>query len=390
MLARLQIKTLMPLQLIGYAVSLVIGVFLVLVVAQAYIDLRPVLSEQAEVFESESAILTKKVSVFSSVDKGRIYFTSDEIDELREQPYIDEVGAFNSASFQIWAVAEVGQSGQSVRSDLFFESVPNRFVDVQDEAWKWEDGDTLIPIIVPKDYIDLYNFGFAESQGLPVMSESTVKGFAFKIILSGAGRSDQYYGAVVGFSNKLNSILVPDEFMRWANSMYGTGEENRSSRLLISLDDPTDERFLTLINENGYILNEEKLEQSRLNFLFKSSIQFTAFLALVIMILSIGFLSLSINLMMQKHEKVIRNLWLIGYSHVQISRFYQLIITGLTLVGVTIALTLAFIFRAELGVLLSSTLKSELQQNWLWLYALGIFVLLSGFFSWRVYRKVKS
>lgn len=388
MLAKLQSKTLMPLQLVGYTVSLIIGAFLVLVVLQAYLDLHPILTEQAEVFESESAILTKKVSILSSMDKDRIYFSPEEVDDLRTESYIDEVGEFRSASYQIWAVAEVGQSNQSVRSDLFFESVPNRFVDVQDDAWSWEEGDSLIPIIVPKDYIDLYNFGFAESQGLPVMSESTVKGFAFKIILSGAGKSDQYYGTIAGFSNKLNSILVPDNFMAWANTEYGTGEANRSSRLLISLEDPSDERFLQLINENGYVLNEEKLEQSRLNFLFKSSIEFTAFLALVIMVLSIGFLSLSINLMLQKHEAVIKNLWLMGYTNRQIARFYQWVVILLTLLGLTIALTVSTLFRKYLESILKNTLNADLQYNALWLFALGMFVLLAGYFSVRVGVKV--
>lgn len=39
------------------------------------------------------------------------------------------------------------------------------------------------------------------------------------IMMRGNGRVEQYKGNIVGFSNRLNTILVPQSFMKWANEI---------------------------------------------------------------------------------------------------------------------------------------------------------------------------
>lgn len=41
--------------------------------------------------------------------------------------------------------------------------------------------------------------------------------------LSGRGRTERMKGRIVGFSNRLNTILVPQAFMEWANATLGDG-----------------------------------------------------------------------------------------------------------------------------------------------------------------------
>ena len=103
MLIKLQKKTLVKIQLIGYVITLFIGVFIVLTTLQLYQDVKPLLSEQTDVFSDKSAVISKEVSVFKSVNKDRIYFSSEEIDELKSQPFIKDVSIFNNADFRIKA-----------------------------------------------------------------------------------------------------------------------------------------------------------------------------------------------------------------------------------------------------------------------------------------------
>lgn len=59
----------------------------------------------------------------------------------------------------------VGMGGIGFSTYLFFESVPDRFLDVDSQAWHYEPGSRDIPIVIPRNYLNLYNFGFARSQG---------------------------------------------------------------------------------------------------------------------------------------------------------------------------------------------------------------------------------
>lgn len=62
----------------------------------------------------------------------------------------------------------MGVNGQAVlNSELFFESVPDGFVDVPLKDWQYREGSKEVPIILPRTYINMYNFGFAQSHSLP-------------------------------------------------------------------------------------------------------------------------------------------------------------------------------------------------------------------------------
>ena len=65
---------------------------------------------------------------------------------------------------------------------MFFESVPDEFVDVKTENWDYHEGSKDIPIIIPRNYLDLYNFGFAQSRNMPKLSEGILG--AMKLMLS--------------------------------------------------------------------------------------------------------------------------------------------------------------------------------------------------------------
>ena len=45
------------------------------------------------------------------------------------------------------------------------------------------------------------------------------------IMMRGNGRVEQYKGNIVGFSNRLNTILVPQSFMKWANENFAPNAE---------------------------------------------------------------------------------------------------------------------------------------------------------------------
>lgn len=128
----------------------------------------------------------------------------------------------------------MGINGQSIlSSELFFESVPDEFVDVSLKDWKYDEGSREVPIILPRTYINMYNFGFAQSRSLPKISDGLIGMIDFRIYIHGNGHQDEYKGNVIGFSNRLNTILVPQKFMDWSNKYYSPAEKSNPTRLIM-------------------------------------------------------------------------------------------------------------------------------------------------------------
>jgi len=346
MLFKLQKKTVVKTQLFGYTITLLIGVFIILSTVQLFIDTKPLLNEQTDVFNSKSVVISKQVSVFKTVDKEKIYFTTAEIQELERQVFVKKIAKFNNANFKIKAYSNKSENIPIFYTDLFFESIPDNYLDIKPEEWKWNALGGFVPIIIPESYLKLYNFGFAESQGLPVLSKNTISQISFKIRVSGNNKTEVYNSKIVGFSNKINSILVPESFLSEANKVFGRVNTARASRVLVEFNNPTDERILKFFNQKNYAINKEKLEFSKLTFFFKSALFFVILIAVIIIVLSIAFILLSFNLIFQKNKILLINLYSIGYTHQKIAKFYQLILSVTTVISVFIAILLSNLFRS--------------------------------------------
>ncbi len=332
-------KTLIPSQIIGYALTIFIGSTIVLLTSQIYFDIIPLISQETDVFKNDAAVISKTVSAFKTVDKEKIYFTEKEINELESQEFIKDVSKFNNANFEIGMSSD--KEEMRFYTGLFFESIPNKYLDVDSDDWEWEPSLDFIPIIIPEDYLNLYNFGFAQSQGMQVVSKNMMSSINFRIEIEGNGKSNVYKSRIVGFSTKINSILVPENFLTWANEEFGREDETKTSRLLIEFNDPSDDRILKFFNENNYSINKEKLEFSKIIFFFKSALLFVFLIALIIIFLSIAFILLSMNLIIQRNKELLINLYSIGYNYGKIAKFYQVLIGSITIFTITISIVVS-------------------------------------------------
>lgn len=116
------------------------------------------------------------------------------------------------------------------------------------DKWSFNPASDIVPIIIPRNYLNLYNFGFAQSRNLPQLSEGVMGMVNLDIRIMGNGQVKQMKGNIVGFSNRLNTILVPESFMNWANEAYGAGEKAEPSRLIVEVNNPADERIAKFSN----------------------------------------------------------------------------------------------------------------------------------------------
>jgi len=390
MLQKLQKRTLNVSQIIGYALTFFVGITIILSISQFYLDIKPLLSKHTDMFKSKSAVINKNISIFKTIDKEKIYFTDIEINELKEQSFTKDISVFNSATFKINAYTNKTESIPVFYTDLFFESVPDKYLDVETDEWNWKASLDFIPIIIPDNYLKLYNFGFAESQGLPVLSKNTISQIEFNIKISGNNKSKEYKSKIVGFSNKVNSILVPDDFLSWANKEFGRTDKTKTSRVLIEFNNPSDDAILEYFNKNNYSINKDELELSKLLFFFKLALIFVLFIAVVIILLSVSFIVLSFNYIIQRNKELLINLYNIGYNHNRISTFYQLSISLITVVSIIASIIVSNFIRSRYLVEIARFLEFKEIHNYIHLFGFSLLLLLLIVYNALIARNVKK
>jgi hypothetical protein len=331
-------------QFVGFFFANLVGVVIILLGVQFYNDYQA-LDNEDSFMKADYLIVNKKIGALSGLTGGQSTFSSDDIDELKAEPFVERLGAFTPSSFNVKARFDV-ESFVSFSTEMFFESVPDDFVDVESEAWHYEEGSTDIPIILPKNYLDLYNFGYAQGKGLPKLSEGILGAMKLNIQIGGEGQQDEFDGRIVGFSSRLNTILVPESFMRWANEKYANAEAVKEpTRLIVEVNNPTDDRITSYLQDHDYETDEDKLDASKTTFILRVIVSIVMVVGVVISILSIYILMLSVFLLVQKNSTKLENLLLIGYSPAKVSFPYQALTVGLNVLVLILAVIIMCVVR---------------------------------------------
>jgi hypothetical protein len=216
------------------------GLFLLGACSQAYLTFHRVLSKQKDLLGADFLVINKKVSLLNTISGSAGRFSEEDIQELRGLKGVGNVGAFRSSNFKVRAHFNAGLGSEipGLTTDLFFESVPDGFLDLEDVRWEWQAGDSELPMIIPSDYLKMYNFGFARGQGLPIVPESVLKNIHFDVLISGNGKSGYFKAYIAGFTERVPSVLVPDGFLDWANKEYGSGSNPKPDRVIVAAKDP--------------------------------------------------------------------------------------------------------------------------------------------------------
>ena len=380
-------------QFAGFFLANLVGMIIVLFSLQFYKDVAPFFSGNDNLLKSEYLILSKKISTLGSITGQSTQFSEADLEEIKEQSVVKNIGEFTSRQYHV--SAGINMAGQQMRlsTQMFFESVPDAFVDIKSTSdWHFDERDDLIPIILPKNYLNLYNYGFAQSRSLPQLSEGILGLIGIDIHISGNGQNHDFKGNIVGFSNRLNTILVPESFMKWSNKIYGDGRTSTASRIIIEVDNPADDNIVQFLQKKGYETEGDKLNAGKTNYFLKIITGLVIGIGLIISILSFFVLMLSIYLLLQKNTQKLENLLLIGYSPAQVSRPYQLLTIGLNSCVLIISLAIIFFAREYYIALLNKMWPSFEGENIFISTATGIllFLAISIFNIIAIRHKVNS
>lgn len=291
-------------------VSLAIGVLLLLCSVQMYINIDSLLKNKNSKRDAYDYISVTKLITNENISQDH-NFTDIEIKDLKQQPFVDDVEPLLANKFLVKAK---GGSALPFSADMFLEAIDNNFIDTVPPGFFWKEGQILIPIIVSSDYLELYNTVFAPSRDLPQLSESTISAIVVQLEFAGVGGEEIFRGNIVAVSDRINSVLVPKNFLEWANKQYGNTAKTNSSRIFIKTKDANSTELLNYLQKKNYTVNKDKIKFGRVKQVLQAIISGLAGFGILVILLSMLLFSFYLQLMIARSKENLQLLLTIGYS----------------------------------------------------------------------------
>tara|TARA_B110000305_G_C19421941_1_gene631411 strand:- start:163 stop:1311 length:1149 start_codon:yes stop_codon:yes gene_type:complete len=326
-----------------------VGLLIVMMSFQLNKDLKQMVFESDDFFSQNYLTINKKVFALDSFKMKTNAFNQQEIEEVRSLDSVQGVGVFEASRFR--AHAEVGgKMFPNYRTEIFFESIADEFLDIQSVEWYWDEKKPFLPLIIPADFIHLYNFGFAPSRGLPQMAPSLLSQIPFRLKLSGDKGDVHYLGKIVGFSDRINSILVPGDFMSWANENYGVKQdEAHFARLMVLTSNPPAPEFIEFLNDKNYQANEEKMKGSKFQSLSRALSGLSGIIGGVILFMALMIFLLNFQLLINRSYEKIERLIERGFMFWQIMKVYIVALVGCVFLIMFVSFPSLYFAKVMLG-----------------------------------------
>jgi hypothetical protein len=293
-------------------IGLGIGVLLLLCSIQMFINIQQLLGSENQRKEGYDFISISKTitnETMGQLDKN--LFNENDIKEMGAQPFVQGVSPLIANRFRVQLSA-----GDIIpfSTDMFLESLDNNFIDTVPPNFTWKEGQDYIPIVFSSDFLEIYNV-FAPGYGLPQLSEATASQVVVYITCFGEnGVKQTFRGSIVALSDRVNSIIVPKNFLDWANNKFGNTTHVSASRLYVKTKDANNPNFLNYLQQKNYKVNKDKTKFGRVKQVLQGIFSGLGIFGLLVVILALMLFSFYLQLMIARSKDNLQLLLLMGYS----------------------------------------------------------------------------
>lgn len=300
---------------IGYA-GLGIGMLLLLLAVQMFVNIQKMLTEEVPAKSGGYDFVSVSKTITNENMGKDNRFTTADISLMKDQPTITGVAPLYSNQFRARATA-----GDILpfTTDLFLESLNEKFIDTLPASFTWQPGQEFVPIIFSSDFLEIYNV-FAPAQGLPQLSPKTISSVNIFLECSGPRGSENFKAGIVGLSDRINSILVPESFLKWGNLELSGDTSTLVSRVYIKTKDANNPELLHFLDAHNYHINKDKVRFGRIKGILQSTIGTIGGFGILVIILALILFGFYLKLMIAKSKENINLLLLLGYSPAWLSK----------------------------------------------------------------------
>lgn len=281
--------------------------------------------EGADILGPNTVIVQKKVSNSNTLNIARTDFSESELNSIRKEPFIEEVQAVETNNFDV-SFETADKLVPRFRSDVFIQTVDPDFLDVKSSKWKWKESDTIVPIIMPREFIVMLNT-FMSASGIPQVSDDLAKDINFKFTLSNETSKEWVNARIIGFTNEVSSILVPESFMHWANDKYGIDDNKRITQIMISGKESEFGLVEELLKKRHLESRNGQMVIGRLKSMVSTLILIVLGISLIAVFVSGLVLIQYLQLLISKNAYEVRTLLRLGYSPKILTRHFFIYFT---------------------------------------------------------------
>lgn len=313
----LSYKTIRPLLLTGTNatsrwfsyIGLGIGVLLLLCSLQMFINIQHLLKQSSARKDGFDFVSVSKVVTNQNMGKDN-RFTAADIQELKAQPFIADAAPLISNRFEVTASA-----GEVIpfASDIFVEALDESFIDTIPPGFTWSPGQSKVPVIFSSDFLEMYNV-FAPGFDLPQLSQATASSVGIYLRCEGKLGEQVFQANIVGFSDRVNSILVPTNFLNWANDTLEGKEPIKSSRIFIKTTDINNSDLLKFMDQKNYRINKERTVFGRSKQVLQGIVSGLGIFGLLVIMLALMLFSFYLQLVIARSKDNLQLLLTLGYS----------------------------------------------------------------------------
>jgi hypothetical protein len=287
-----------------------IGVLLLLCSMQMFININTLLKDRNPRKSGFDFIsITKKITDQNVGEDNS--FSAAEISKLQALPFIEDATPLIANKF---VVSASGGPALPFTTDIFLEAIKPDFIDTIPPSFTWQPGQATVPIIISSDYLELYNTVFAPSRDLPQISEGAMGALVMQLECTGVYGTQIFRGNIVALSDRINSVIVPQNFLEWANKNIANISNSNATRVYIKTTDANNVAFLNYLQENNYQVNKDKTKFGRVKQILQAVVSGLGGFAVLVILLAMMLFSFYLQLMIARSKDNLQLLLTLGYS----------------------------------------------------------------------------
>ena len=268
--------------------------------------------KDTEIIGANILVIQRKVTSSSTLNLTKTDFELEEIEQMKKEPFIEDVQAVVSNNFRVWL--ELNEKRiPPFKTDVFIQAVDKKFLDVKSDKWKWTEGDSFVPIIMPRDFIVMLNT-FMSASGIPQISDELALDIKFRLRISNGQKEEWVDSKIIGFTNEIPALLVPEEFMDYANANFSDGSEADITQVMIAGKEGEFGKLEAYMDEHGLESRNSQVVVSRLKSIVGTLFGVISGISVIAVLLSGLVLIQYLQLLMTHNKYEIRTLLRLGFA----------------------------------------------------------------------------
>jgi len=367
-------------------IGLGLGVLLLLSSIQLFINIQLLLKDKASTTNGADFISVTKTITNANMGKDNSFSDAD-LANIKAQPFITDAAPLISNQFRVKASAG---SIIPFSTDLFLESLDDKFLDTLPPSFSWSEGEPEVPIVFSSDFMEMYNV-FAPSQDLPQLSDKTMSSVGIILECYSPAGIQNYRARIVALSDRINSVLVPASFMYYANKNFGGVTNVNASRIYIKTTDANNPQLLRFLSEKEYRVNKDRTKFGRVKQLLQAVVSGLAGFGVLVILLAMLLFSFYLQLMIAKSQHNLRLMLTLGYSPGWLSKTVakKWVPVYTTIITIALVLTALLQWGFQHQVMYERDELSPL-IHWMVLLTALVLLMLSILTNYRLVKKLLS